>query len=132
MRVLLLTGKGGVGKTSLAVATALGAAAHGHRVFLLSTDAAHSLGDALGRPVGSRPVTVAERVPRAVRYSVSTTARPANALRKTISMLRKISRPTGDPMASPITSFASKGRSACCQSDGVRIMAIRRFRTMLI
>ncbi|MEN8182923.1 MAG: ArsA family ATPase [Myxococcota bacterium] len=62
MRVLLLTGKGGVGKTSLAVATALGAAAHGHRVFLLSTDAAHSLGDALGRPVGSRPVTVAEGV----------------------------------------------------------------------
>ena len=48
MRVLLVTGKGGVGKTSLAVATALGAAAHGHRVFVLSTDPAHSLGDALG------------------------------------------------------------------------------------
>ena len=60
--MILLTGKGGVGKTSLAVATALGAAAHGHRVFLLSTDAAHSLGDALGRRVGARPVAVAERV----------------------------------------------------------------------
>jgi arsenite-transporting ATPase len=44
------------------VATALGAAQHGHRVFLLSTDSAHSLGDALGRPVGSRAVEIAERV----------------------------------------------------------------------
>jgi arsenite-transporting ATPase len=62
MRVLLHTGKGGVGKTSLAVATALGAAEYGHRVFLLSTDSAHSVGDALGRPVGPRPVEVAENV----------------------------------------------------------------------
>lgn len=62
MRVLLFTGKGGVGKTSLAVATALGAAAHGHRVFVLSTDSAHSLGDALARDVGPTPVEVAPRV----------------------------------------------------------------------
>jgi arsenite-transporting ATPase len=51
-----------VGKTSLALATALGAAEHGHRVFVLSTDSAHSLGDALGREVGAHPVEVAERV----------------------------------------------------------------------
>jgi arsenite-transporting ATPase len=62
MRILLHTGKGGVGKTSLAVATALGAAEHGHRVFVLSTDSAHNVGDALGRPVGPRPVEVAENV----------------------------------------------------------------------
>jgi arsenite-transporting ATPase len=62
MRVLLHTGKGGVGKTSLSVATALCAAEHGHRVFLLSTDAAHNLGDALGRPVGSTPLEVAPGV----------------------------------------------------------------------
>ncbi|MCU0669186.1 MAG: ArsA family ATPase [Myxococcota bacterium] len=62
MRVVLLTGKGGVGKTTLSAATALGAAAHGHRVFLLSTDPAHSVGDALGRPVGGRPVEVAPNV----------------------------------------------------------------------
>ena len=62
MRVLLHTGKGGVGKTSLAVATALGAAEHGHRVFVLSTDAAHSVGDALGRPVGPRPVAISDNV----------------------------------------------------------------------
>jgi arsenite-transporting ATPase len=62
VRVILHTGKGGVGKTSLSIATALGAAQHGHRVFLLSTDSAHNLGDALGRPVGPRPVEVAEHV----------------------------------------------------------------------
>jgi arsenite-transporting ATPase len=62
MRVLLHTGKGGVGKTSLAVATALGAAAHGHRVFLLSTDSAHSLGDSLGREIGPHPIEVAPGV----------------------------------------------------------------------
>jgi arsenite-transporting ATPase len=62
VRVLLHTGKGGVGKTSMAVATALGAAAHGHRVFLLSTDSAHSLGDSLGRAVGPHPVEIAPGV----------------------------------------------------------------------
>jgi arsenite-transporting ATPase len=62
MRVLVLTGKGGVGKTTLAGATALGAAEHGHRVFLLSTDPAHSLGDAFGRAIGARPTEVAPRV----------------------------------------------------------------------
>jgi arsenite-transporting ATPase len=62
VRVLLHTGKGGVGKTSLAVATALGAAEHGHRVFVLSTDSAHSVGDALGRPVGPLPIEVAPNV----------------------------------------------------------------------
>jgi arsenite-transporting ATPase len=62
VRVLLYTGKGGVGKTSLAVATALAAAEHGHRVFLLSTDSAHSVGDALGRRIGPSPLEVAPRV----------------------------------------------------------------------
>ncbi len=62
MRVILLTGKGGVGKTSLSLATALGAAAHGHRAFVLSTDPAHSLGDALRRRLGPRPVSIAPGV----------------------------------------------------------------------
>jgi len=62
MRVILLTGKGGVGKTTLAAATAVGAAERGHRVFLLSTDPAHSLGDSLERPIGARPVEVAPRL----------------------------------------------------------------------
>ncbi|MCI4334046.1 MAG: ArsA family ATPase [Thermoplasmata archaeon] len=62
MRVIIYTGKGGVGKTSLAAATALGAAAHGHRTLVLSTDSAHSLGDSLGTPLGPDPRTVAPNV----------------------------------------------------------------------
>ncbi len=62
MRVLLHTGKGGVGKTTMALTTAFGAALHGHRVFVLSTDAAHSLGDALGMQLGSGPKEVAPGV----------------------------------------------------------------------
>lgn len=62
MRILLLTGKGGVGKTSLAAGTAALAAAEGHRTLVLSTDAAHSLADALGTEpglIGPDPVEVA-------------------------------------------------------------------------
>ncbi len=62
MRVLLHTGKGGVGKTTMALASAFGAATHGHRVFVLSTDAAHSIGDALGVSLGSEVSEVAPGV----------------------------------------------------------------------
>jgi arsenite-transporting ATPase len=62
VRVLLVTGKGGVGKTTHALATAFGAAAHGHRTCVLSADPAHSLGDALARPVGAAAVRVAKGV----------------------------------------------------------------------
>ena len=47
MRIIIYTGKGGVGKTSVAAATALRSAALGHRTVLISTDAAHSLSDSL-------------------------------------------------------------------------------------
>ncbi len=49
MRIVLFTGKGGVGKTTTAAATAVRAARSGIRTLVLSTDAAHSLGDALDR-----------------------------------------------------------------------------------
>ena len=62
MRVLLHTGKGGVGKTTMALTSAFGAAMHGHRVFVLSTDAAHSIGDALGVSLGSEALEVAKGV----------------------------------------------------------------------
>jgi arsenite-transporting ATPase len=52
MRILLFTGKGGVGKTSVAAATALRAAESGLRTLVCSTDPAHSLADALAVPLG--------------------------------------------------------------------------------
>ncbi len=61
-RVLLLTGKGGVGKTTVAAATAVRAAAAGHRVLVTSTDPAHSLADALDHPLGDDPTPVAPRL----------------------------------------------------------------------
>lgn len=51
MRLLLFTGKGGVGKTTLAAGTAALAAARGMRTLVLSTDPAHSLADVLDVPV---------------------------------------------------------------------------------
>ena len=55
MRILLFTGKGGVGKSTLAAATACASAAAGHRTLVLSTDAAHSLADALDVPATGEP-----------------------------------------------------------------------------
>jgi arsenite-transporting ATPase len=62
-RVLLLTGKGGVGKSTLAAGTAALSAAAGRRTLVLSTDAAHSLADAYdleARGLGPDPVPVSE------------------------------------------------------------------------
>jgi arsenite-transporting ATPase len=58
MRVLLFTGKGGVGKTTVAAATAIQAARCGIKTLVLSTDTAHSLADAFGCPAGDTPVEV--------------------------------------------------------------------------
>lgn len=55
MRIVLFTGKGGVGKTTLAAATAARVARAGRKVLVISTDPAHSLGDALGVPLGAEP-----------------------------------------------------------------------------
>ena len=62
MRILVYTGKGGVGKTSVAAATAVRLAALGRRTLVLSTDAAHSLADSLDRPLGPDPVAVADNL----------------------------------------------------------------------
>ena len=58
MRILLFTGKGGVGKSTVAAATAVLAADAGQRTLVLSTDAAHSLADAFGVSVGHDPEQV--------------------------------------------------------------------------
>jgi arsenite-activated ATPase ArsA len=57
-RILLYTGKGGVGKTSVAAATALACAERGYRTIVFSTDIAHSLGDALHVDLGPEPFEV--------------------------------------------------------------------------
>jgi len=58
-RILLYTGKGGVGKTSIAAATALLCSERGLRTLVLSTDIAHSLADAYDLPMGPEPVEIA-------------------------------------------------------------------------
>ncbi len=62
MRIILYTGKGGVGKTTVAAATAFWAAQLGHRTLVISTDPAHSLGDAFDKPLGAQPTSVAEKL----------------------------------------------------------------------
>jgi arsenite/tail-anchored protein-transporting ATPase len=58
VRILLFTGKGGVGKTSVAAATALRCADQGYRTLVMSTDPAHSLADSLDTYLGSEPTQV--------------------------------------------------------------------------
>jgi arsenite-transporting ATPase len=58
VRVLLFTGKGGVGKTTTSAATAAYAAARGHKTLVLSTDPAHSLDDAFGVTLADTPTEI--------------------------------------------------------------------------
>jgi arsenite/tail-anchored protein-transporting ATPase len=61
-RIILYTGKGGVGKTSVAAATARRCAVAGARTLVLSTDPAHSLAESLQAPVGGEPTAVGDGV----------------------------------------------------------------------
>src|SRR5438874_12881168 len=68
MRILLFSGKGGVGKTSLSAATGMRLAELGYRTLVMSVDPAHSLGDAFDLDAGlfdaktADPYRVAERL----------------------------------------------------------------------
>lgn len=62
MRIIIYTGKGGVGKTSVAAASALRMAAAGKRVLVMSTDPAHSLGDSFDLKLGREPVPVCDNL----------------------------------------------------------------------
>ena len=62
MRVILFTGKGGVGKTSVAAATAMRCAQLGHRTIVISTDPAHSLGDSFDLDLGAKAKRVAKNL----------------------------------------------------------------------
>ena len=59
---MLFTGKGGVGKTTVAAATAVRAAANGSRTLVLSTDSAHSLADSFEVGIGGQPTEIAPRL----------------------------------------------------------------------
>jgi arsenite-transporting ATPase len=75
-RYVFFTGKGGVGKTSVACATALELAARGRRVLLVSTDPASNLDEVLGTPLGSSPVPVRD-APRLFALNIDPVAAAA-------------------------------------------------------
>ncbi len=60
LRIIMFTGKGGVGKTSMAAATGLRCAELGYRTLVLSTDPAHSLADSVDQPLSHEPKKLAE------------------------------------------------------------------------
>jgi arsenite-transporting ATPase len=62
MRIILYTGKGGVGKTSVAAATAVKLAKAGKRVLIMSTDQAHSLSDSFGVKLENTPVMISDKL----------------------------------------------------------------------
>src|SRR5438552_3393785 len=61
-RIIVYTGKGGVGKTSVAAATALRCAERGQRTLVISTDIAHSLADSFDVSLGGEPTVIAENL----------------------------------------------------------------------
>jgi len=62
MRIILYTGKGGVGKTTISAATAVRCAELGHNTIVMSTDPAHSLADSLNCKIGGNPKKIAENL----------------------------------------------------------------------
>ena len=62
MRVIIYTGKGGVGKTSMACASACKIAESGKKVLIMSTDPAHSLGDSFGVKIGREATKLTDKL----------------------------------------------------------------------
>ena len=62
MRIIVHTGKGGTGKTSISAATALHCARAGLKTLVISTDTAHSLADSLERDIGPEPVALLDNL----------------------------------------------------------------------
>ncbi|KUO51100.1 MAG: arsenic-transporting ATPase [Desulfitibacter sp. BRH_c19] len=62
MRIILYTGKGGVGKTSVAAASAVKIANEGYKTLVVSTDPAHSLGDSFDLKLSAEPIEITENL----------------------------------------------------------------------
>lgn len=92
MRILLYTGKGGVGKTTLSAATALASAAHGHRTLVISTDPAHSLSDSFDVQLTSEPTPIVK-----------------NLWAQEVNVLKDIQRYWGDLQTSLSTLLVTRG-----------------------
>jgi arsenite-transporting ATPase len=92
MRLILFTGKGGVGKTTLSAATALLSAKKGYKTLVISTDAAHSLSDSFEVPLANTPIKIAPNL----------SGREVNAL-------EEIEKKWGDIKAYLTEFFASQG-----------------------
>jgi len=92
MRLILFTGKGGVGKTTLSAATALLSAKKGYKTLVVSTDAAHSLSDSYEIPLANMPVKIAP-----------------NLFGREVNALEEIEKKWGDIKAYLTEFFASQG-----------------------
>lgn len=86
-RVLVVGGKGGVGKTSVASAVALAEARRGRRVLLVSTDPAHNLGHLWQQPVGDRGTEVAPGLTAVEIDPAATTQAHLATVRRTMHRL---------------------------------------------
>lgn len=62
MRIIIYTGKGGVGKTTVSAATGVLCAELGYKTIVLSTDPAHSLSDSIGKKIGKNPVKITNQL----------------------------------------------------------------------
>ena len=62
MRIIIYTGKGGVGKTSIAAASACRIAQSGKKVLIMSTDQAHSLEDSFDKKIGKEMVSITDNL----------------------------------------------------------------------
>lgn len=98
MRILLYTGKGGVGKTTVAAATAVALARSGRRTLVLSTDPAHSLGDSLAVPLGNAATPVEPNLDAVEVDPLADSDRAWTALRSYLSRL--LQRAGSDSLAS--------------------------------
>lgn len=92
MRIILFTGKGGVGKTTLAAASALLSAKNGYKTLIISTDAAHSLSDSFETHISNQPKQI---VP--------------NLFGQEINALEEITKKWGDIKKYLTALFASQG-----------------------